>query len=212
MVKLENPYQYQISTLKLVIHVFILFILGYLCFTLHIFSFLYQYSIAMMILILIAFLFDRELVSSDRILKVDFMALRWIPLIVSAAAVFFILYFIIKTLAEITLIGDLFRRGSDISNTEYVLFMILVLPTVEETFFRGYLQYNLMHRIGIKAAYIVASLIYTTFFLFTKNIWIIFIFLILGFYMGYIFLRNKSTLVNITIHSLFMLLLFIYPS
>lgn len=166
----------------------------------------------MMILILIAFLFDRDLLSRDRILKVDFIALRWIPLIASAVAVFSILYIIIKTLENITLIEDLFRSGGNISDTEYVIFIILVLPIVEEIFFRGYLQFKLMHRLGTKAAYIVASIIYAIFFIFTKNIWILVIFLILGFYMGYIFLKNKSTLVNIAIHSLFMLLLFIYPS
>ena len=211
MVKLENPYK-SLSVLKLMIHVCILFLLGYLCFTLHIFSFLYQYAIAMMILILIASLLDRDLVSIGRILKVDFIALRWIPLIASAVAVFFILYLIIRTPEEITLIGDTFMRGGDISTTEYGIFMIFVLPIVEEVFFRGYLQYNLMHRIGTRAAYIVASFIYAIFFIFTKNIWILAIFLILGFYMGYIFLKNKSTLINIAIHSLFMLLLFIYPS
>jgi membrane protease YdiL (CAAX protease family) len=211
MVKLENPYEKQISLLQLSIHVCILFILGYLCFRLHIFSFLYQYSISMLILILTAYLFDRGLVSRDRVFKTDFITLRWVPLIISAAVVFFILYYITKTLKDITLIGDLFKKGGDISRIEFLVFMIFVIPTIDEIFFRGYLQYNLMNRIGIKAAYIVASLIYTLYFIFTQNIWTMLFFLILGFYMGYIFLKNKSIILNITLHALFMLLIFIYP-
>ncbi len=211
MVKLENPYEKRISLLQLAIHVCILLILGYLCFQLYIFSFLYQYSISMLILILTAYLFDRGLVSRDRVFKLDFITLKWIPLIIFTAVIFFMLYYITNTLRDITLIGDLFKKGGDISKAEFYIFMIFVIPTIDEIFFRGYLQYHLMNRIGIKAAYIVASLIYTLYFIFTQNIWIMLFFLILGLYMGYIFLKNKSIILNITLHALLMFLIFIYP-
>ena len=211
MVKLDNPYPKPKQIAPIIICTALLFGVGFFCFKLNIFSFIYQYAISILIVVLCASLFDRLLFSKNRLFYIAISLRKLLLMVVIVSALFFIIFFAVKIFIKGDLIYSLYKTGPGISNPEFFILMLVIIPLFEEIFFRGFLQFLIMEGFGAKFGYILTSLIYALFFIYTEDFRIVSIYFVLGLFFGYIYLLKRSVLLTTLLHSIFMLLLVIFP-
>jgi membrane protease YdiL (CAAX protease family) len=210
MVKLDNKYPVRGSTLAVIVPVCIMLLFEYFLFRIKIFSFIYQYSITLLILVLLACFYDRGLITRDRLLTFELSRVKWIIVFAPLALLFAVAYLPGRFFREIPVLNNLFRTGFSGSNGEFFLLMLIVIPVIEEIFFRGFLQFNLMGIMNAKAGYVTASIIYAGFFIFADSRWMMLVFLVVGLCQGLIYMLNRSILLNIVIHLLLVILMIVY--
>ncbi len=80
-----------------------------------------------------------------------------------------------------------------------VILVSIIVPISEEVFFRGFLINGLEKKFNIKYSLVISSIIFSVFHI---NIGSLFPTFILGFFLGYIYIKSKSIYPSIFIHSM----------
>ena len=209
MVKLDNPYAKQRPSWK----VFVPMLLVYpiLKWVIHYsyFSFLYQYSIALLILIIIAQYLDERLFTKDRIFSFDFPFERKI----------FYLFVMIIVLIPIRNIAVQFTPTPQLLNfyqgkiktLESVLIMVAIIAPCEELFFRGFAQYNLSFFFGKYGGVVIAALLYSITGIAAHSLYLAVLFFIIGIVIGLIYSRVQSLVQATLLHIITIIFMYLFP-
>ena len=90
-----------------------------------------------------------------------------------------------------------------------VLLIAVLIGPGEELFWRGFFQENAGARIGRRAGFVLASLLYTSVHLASGNIMLILAAAVCGVFWGWLYLRFRSPLLNVVSHTVWDLLVFV---
>jgi membrane protease YdiL (CAAX protease family) len=208
MVNLQNPYSIQKPPLKLFISVPFLYLAGYLLSKYTNIYFIYQFSISVLLSVVIAIFFDKDILSSDRFFSDKFLQLDMIFVLLTPVAAAGGLYLVSRHLAGYPLLHTVFSSGSKIPNPELFVMMTAVFVPVTEIFFRGFLQFNLMRLTGDIAGSVIAALIFGVFFMFAGVHWLTPVCIGLGLYSSFIYCKYRSVITNIIINVIIIILMF----
>ncbi len=209
MVKLDNPYAFYRPSWKVFIPMLLLYPL--LRWVIHYtyFSFLYQYSIALLILIIIAQHVDEKLFTRDRIFSFDFPFEKKI----------FYLFVMIIVLIPVRNIAIQFTSTpqllnfyqGNIKSLESILIMVAVIAPCEELFFRGFIQYNLSFFLGKYGGIIAAALLYSITGIAAHSLYLSVLFFIIGIIIGLIYSRVKSLVQAVLLHIITIIFMYLFP-
>lgn len=210
MVNLENTYPSPRPPLAKFTPLAIAYIAGYFCFRYEMFTFIYQYSLCIMVPALISYLYDRNLLTRKRIFEFKVPTKKRLILPASIAGFIFLMVLISKIILHKELLYQFYSAGSSIQPLELSILLLIIIAPFEEIFFRGYLQHNLQNLAGNTFGPIIASLLYAVFFAFTNSGWLFIVFLLKGLCLCYLYVKCNSVFINGLIHAFFMLLLVIF--
>ncbi len=211
MVRLDNPYAFNRPRPIHFSTIIILFVIAYLFKKFTIFIFAYQFTIPIMLVLLIGYIFDRSILSKNMFASGEFPApgriyFFIVPILLSALFVsvtkFFNLtphYYLLFSAQESMNRGELF-----------VLLIVIAIPATEIVF-RGHFQFLYSHLFGKKAALVASIITYVLFlFLFTNNVLVMSYATAMGILFSYISYRESSILPSIIAHEIIVLVLFIF--
>lgn len=209
MVKLDNPYAKHRPSWKVCIPMLLLYPLLKWVIHYSYFSFLYQYSIALLILIIIAQYLDERLFTKDRIFSFDFPFERKI----------FYLFVMIIVLIPIRNIAVQFTPTPQLLNfyqgniktLESVLIMVAIIAPCEELFFRGFAQYNLSFFFGKYGGVVIAALLYSITGIAAHSLYLAVLFFIIGIVIGLIYSRVQSLVQATLLHIITIIFMYLFP-
>lgn len=209
MVKLDNPYALHRPSWKVFIPMLLLYPLLKWVIHYSYFSFLYQYSIALLILIIIAQYVDERLFTKDRIFSFDFPFEKKI----------FYLFVMIIVLIPIRNIAVQFTAipqmlnfyQSTTKSLESMLIMVAVIAPCEELFFRGFAQYNLSFFFGKYGGIVIAALLYSITGIAAHSLYLAVLFFIIGIVIGLIYSRVKSLVQATLLHIITIIFMYLFP-
>jgi len=205
MTNLGNAYPAPRPPLAKFIPVLFLFAGGYFSFHHVYFSFIYQYALFVMLLILVTLFYDKNLLTSAR-LFVFASKRRELGFLAGGFAGLVIVLYLLARLKKVPLMYGFYRASSPLSGGEMLLVLLLIVIPFEEVFFRGYLQYHLSHLVGGKAGFACSSLLFGLFFVMAGGKWTFAVFLVAGFYFGYLYMRTSSVVFVAALRSFLVLL------
>lgn len=209
MVKLDNPYSQYRPTWKVFIPMVVMYPLLKVAMQYAYFSFLYQYSIALLLLIVIAQYCDKGLFTKERIFAFDLPFERKI----------FYLMVMVIILIPIRNIAIQFTQNPQTLHfyqgqmplLESMLVMMAIIAPCEELFFRGFVQYNLSFYFGKYGAIVIGALFYSLIGAAAHSLYLAVIFFLIGITIGYIYSRVKSLLQAVILHEITVIFMYIYP-
>lgn len=208
MVKLDNPYPAPKPPLIIFTPVILLYVAGYLCFRYALFAFPYQYALTVLALILVAFLFDRDLLTSERIFNIRYgFPKKRIIVLGVAGALMLLLWLSSAFLFKRPVLYDFYCGLKPLSTMEFGLLLVFVVAPFEEVFFRAYLQKHLGDLLGKAGGYAAASLLYGLFFLLCGGAAVALYLFITGLFFGFLYMRSSSVPINIVLRSALMIFL-----
>lgn len=203
MVKLENPYAFNRPRPSHYFTVVALFIFGYLIKKFSTFLFAYQFSLPVLLVLLMGYIMDRSILSKRMLVGGEFPDLGRIyyflsPLLLSAG------FIAITRLLHIPPHYFLhFSAQATVPRWELAVLLMLIAVPASEVVFRGYFQYLYAHLFGKKAALVASTITYVMFFLLlTKNIYVLGYAAVMGTLFSYISLRESSILPTIIAHEI----------
>ena len=205
MTNLGNAYPAPRPPLTKFVPVLFLFFGGYFCFHYPYFTFIYQYALFVLLLNLVTLLYDKNLLTAARLFTFQSRMREAGALAVVFGALVGVL-FLISSLKKTPLMYGFYRASSPLSGGELMLVLLLVVIPFEEVFFRGYLQYHLSHLVGGKAGFACSSLLFGLFFVMAGGKWTFAVFLVAGFYFGYLYMRTSSVVFVAALRSFLVLL------
>ncbi len=211
MVNLENPYPKPRPPMSVFIPLVIFGFMAWICLRHLYFSFIYQYGMAILLGVIIASLFDRELLTAGRIFESRFPYRKIFTVCGITIALFGVLLTVSRLAVHSRVLFDFYRSSSAVSSLEFFLVLVFLVTPFEEIFFRGYLQLNLMHLAGNLPGYIIASLLYGAAFIFSGSWILVLYFLLIGLYLGYLYYKFSSLLLVSLMRALLMGLMVIFP-
>ena len=209
MVKLDNPYARYRPSWKIFIPMLLLYPLLKWVIHYSYFSFLYQYSIALLILIIIAQYVDESLFTKDRIFSFDFPFEKKL----------FYLFVMIVVLIPIRNIAVQFTTTpqllnfyqGNIKSLESMLIMVAIIAPCEELFFRGFAQYNLSFLFGKYGGIVIAALLYSIIGITAHSLYLAVLFFIIGIVIGLIYSRVKSLIQATLLHIITIIFMYLFP-
>ncbi len=169
MVHLDNPYPALRPRPAAFIPLVLLYIAGYLCFSFHAFSFIYQYTLTIVFLVFSASFFDRELLSRARLFSLPGKRNPHLVFILLLAALVVFLYAEGKLLSRNLLVRDFYLRGTQGLRTEHIIVLLFIAVPFEEIFFKAYAQRNLMNLLGRIPGWVLCAFACGLFFLLSGN-------------------------------------------
>lgn len=175
------------------------------------FTYLYIYAISLLATILFSLLFDKNLLSSKRIITEDIFRLDVIKIFLTPLFFSLALYLVNKFLLKYPLIYILYSSNHRVHGPEFVVVYLLIILPITEILFRGFFQFNLSIMIGEKSGYILASLIQTMFFIFLGNYWLVAEYLIISLYLGFFYYKYRSIVINVLIQGILAVFMLIFP-
>ena len=184
----------------------LLFVLMFIFKQLGGFDFWYWMSTNLLVLLGIVFLIDRQNITA---LKQD-LAIRPLQKVLMgmiAAIALFIVFYIGNILIRLIFeaagqgIQNVYAFKQEASPWRIALLMLLVIGPGEELFWRGYLQRQLGYRMGDKAGFVMATILYTVVHIATGNMVLVLAALICGLFWGWLYMRYKSMIINIISHT-----------
>lgn len=209
MVKLDNPYAQYRPSWKVFIPMLLLYPLLKWVIHYSYFSFLYQYSIALLILIIISQYLDEKLFTKDRIFSFDFPFEKKIfYLFVMVVVLIPLRNIAIKFTSTPQLLN--FYQGN-IKSLESILIMIAIIAPCEELFFRGFAQYNLSFFFGKFGGIIVAALLYSIIGIASHSLYLAVLFFMIGIIIGLIYSRVQSLVQATLLHIITIIFMYLFP-
>ncbi len=208
MVKLDNPYPVPKPPLIIFIPVILLYLAGYLCFRYSLFAFPYQYALTVLTLILVSFLFDRDLLTSERIFNFKYSFHKKKIIVLGSAGVLILLLWVSSGfLFKRPVLYDFYCGTTPLSAVELGLLLVFVVGPFEEIFFRAYLQKHMGDLLGKAGGYAAASLLYGLFFLLYGGTAVALYFFVTGLFFGFLYMMSSSVPINIVLRSALMIFL-----
>ncbi|MCX7678170.1 MAG: CPBP family intramembrane metalloprotease [Spirochaetes bacterium] len=211
MVRLDNPYSFHRPQPVQYLFAIGLFLIAFIIKKYTTLPFLYQFTIPIMVTLLLAYISDNTVLSKKMILGGEFAELGRIY------------FFIVPAIAALALV--LFKKISNVrphfylqltSNgetplVEFVpLVMFFSIPSAEIVF-RGFFQYLWSHLFGKKAGCIITACSYSILFVvLSTNIFVIVYATIMGAILTYIAYRESSVLPSILAHEIFIIVSIIF--
>ena len=135
-----------------------------------------------------------------------------------SAAFLYIIFFLGNSLAPYFIAGAQGQVGGIYSlgegSSRYLVFLLLLLITGpgEEIFWRGFLQDQMMKRIGPLRGYLLATGVYAGVHVFSGNAILILAALMAGAFWGALYLWKRDLLIQITSHSFWSAFIFaVFP-
>lgn len=173
------------------------------------FSFLYQYSIALLTLTIIAQYVDERLFTKDRIFSLDIPFEKKI----------FYLFVMIVVLIPIRNIAVQFTTTTQLLNfyqgniksLESMLITVLIIAPCEELFFRGFAQYNLYFFFGKYGGMVIAALLYSIIGIAAQSLYLAVLFFSIGIVIGLIYSRVKSLVQATLLHVITIIFMYLFP-
>jgi membrane protease YdiL (CAAX protease family) len=211
MVNLENPYPEPRPPLSMFLPLPVIAVLGYMSMTCSFFTQIYQHSLAVILGVVTAALFDQELLTGGRIFKSSFPYRKIGAVAVSAGALFLVLFLASKFIFKTSVVYNFYRSVSSVSGVELLLVLAFVVAPFEELLFRGYLQLNLGRLAGYAPGFIAASILNGAFFIFSGSWLPVLYFLLIGLYCGYLYYKYSSVLLTSFVRALLMVLCVMIP-
>lgn len=205
MTNLGNAYPAPRPPLSKFVPVLFLFLGGYFSFHHAYFSFIYQYALFILLLTLVTLFYDKNLLTAGRLFTLP-VRMRETGVLAAVFGALVAALFFLAMLKKEPLMYGFYRASSPLSGGELMLVLLLVVIPFEEVFFRGYLQYHLSHLLGRTAGFVCASLLFGLFFVMAGGKWTLVVFLLAGFYFGYLYLRTSSVVLVAALRSLLVLL------
>ncbi|GAB6099113.1 type II CAAX endopeptidase family protein [Halanaerocella petrolearia] len=108
-----------------------------------------------------------------------------------------------------TSISAVYRHRQELSLPLISFLLLLVVGPAEEIFWRGFIQEELMQRIGLQKGYWVTTILYTLLHIGTGNLLLILAALVAGLFWGYIIMVTDNLMLVIISHALWDILVFI---
>ncbi|MCX8123833.1 MAG: CPBP family intramembrane metalloprotease [Spirochaetes bacterium] len=209
MVKLDNPYAQYRPSWKVFIPMLLLYPL--LKWVLHysFFSLLYQYSIALLLLIIISQYLDERLLTKDRIFSFDFPFEKKIFYLI----VMVITLIPIRNIAvHFTQVPQLlnFYQGN-VTSLESLLVLIAIISPCEELFFRGFVQYNLSFFLGKYGGIVASALLYSIIGIAAHSLYLALLLFTIGTIIGFIYSRVQSLVQATLLHVITIIFMYIFP-
>ncbi|MGQ9843050.1 MAG: lysostaphin resistance A-like protein, partial [Spirochaetota bacterium] len=209
MVKLDNPYAKYRPSWKVFIPMLLLYPLLKWVIHYSYFSFLYQYSIALLILTIIAQYVDERLFTKDRIFSF------YIPF----EKKIFYLFVMIVVLIPIRNIAVQFTTNTQLLNfyqgniksLESMIIMVAIIAPCEELFFRGFAQYNLSFFFGKYGGIVIAALLYSIPGMAAQSLYLAVLFFSIGIIIGLIYSRVKSLVQATLLHAIIIIFMYLFP-
>lgn len=209
MVKLDNPYARYRPSWKIFIPMLLLYPLLKWVIHYSYFSFLYQYSIALLILIIIAQYVDESLFTKDRIFSFDFpFEKKLFYLFVMIVVLIPIRNIAVQFTATPQLLN--FYQGN-IKSLESMLIMVAIIAPCEELFFRGFAQYNLSFFFGKFGGIVIAALLYSITGIAAHSLYLAVLYFIIGIVIGLIYSRVKSLVQATLLHIITIIFMYLFP-
>ncbi|MBP7582932.1 MAG: CPBP family intramembrane metalloprotease [Spirochaetes bacterium] len=211
MVQMDNQYAFLRPHARTLLIVPLLYLLGYFMARHSGFVFSYQYTIAVVASILASFMFDREIISSNRLLGKNFPDFNRISLFIYPVLLAAALILVSKYAARAPVYYLHFSSMDGMPRSELFVLMIVVAVPATEILFRGYLQHVMMHIFGSVSGSVLAGLTYAGFFLvLTRNIWLLLTAAAIAGLLSFLYYRHQSVVSTIIAHVILVLALFIF--
>ena len=157
-----------------------------------------------------AFILDRRTIAKRFAFKKSYL------LIAPASAALLYLIFYIGRLTACTIlpfaetqIAGIYSTKDQADTIFIGLMLLLWIGPGEEIFWRGFVQYRLIQRVGPIKAWIITSLIYTAVHIWSFNLLLIGASMICGLFWGYMFYRYKSIWPALISHALWDVIIFV---
>ncbi len=136
----------------------------------------------------------------------------------ASAAVLYFVFFIGNALAPYFVpgaqgqVGGIYSLGEGSSRALVFLLLLFVTGPGEEIFWRGFLQGQLMKRLGPTAGFLLATAVYAGVHVFSGNLILILAALVAGAFWGLLYLWKKDLLLQIVSHSIWSAFIFaVFP-
>ncbi len=208
MVRLDNPYPPPRPALVSFIPAVLLYIAGYLCFRYTVFALPYQYALTILVLILFAFLFDRDLLTSQRLFNVKYSFPKKRTIVLGAwGALTAVLWLASGFLFKRPVLSDFYGGSQTLPAVELGLILVCIVAPFEEIFFRAYLQHQLSDLLGRVGGYAAVSLLYGLFFLLCGGATVALYLFVTGLFFGFLYMGSSSAPINIALRSAMMIVL-----
>jgi membrane protease YdiL (CAAX protease family) len=211
MVNLENPYAFNRPRPSHYATIAILFIAAYLVRRIHSFAFIYEFTLPILMVLLIAYVLDRTVLSKKTLIGGEFPELGRIyffvfPILMAAA--FSVMPRIFKTAP---MYYAHFSSAGSAHRGELFVLMLLIYVPATEIIFRSYFQHLYSHLFGKHAGPVISAITYPLYFLlFTKNAFVIGYAAAMGALFSYISYRESSILPCIIAHTIIVIALFVF--
>jgi membrane protease YdiL (CAAX protease family) len=137
--------------------------------------------------------------------------------LISAAALYLI-FWIGKSVSAVMLpfagqqIGGIYDKGAGTSMWQIALLLFFITGPAEELYWRGYLQKNLMLRLGPWRGYLLATVIYAAVHIWSFNFMLVGAAFVAGAFWGGMYLHFKNLAPVIISHSVWSMVIFaVFP-
>ncbi len=206
----SNTYAFNRPRARTMLVVPALYLLGYLSARYSGFLYVYQYSICVLIGILIGFFFDKDIISRNRLYGSRPMPVERISVFVSPFVIAAVLYIGIVFIWKTSLFYPTFSSHAQVSSLELFPLVLLVVAPITEILFRGFIQFSLAHMMNAKAALIITSLVHAGFFYYSGHFVLIVVYLPIAMYLSYLYYKHESVLLTIVNHMIILFFMFIF--
>jgi uncharacterized protein len=136
----------------------------------------------------------------------------------ASAIVLYFLFFVGNALAPYFVpgaqgqVGGIYSLGDGSSRALVFLLLLFVTGPGEEIFWRGFLQDQLMKRLGPAGGFLLATAVYAGVHVFSGNLILILAALVAGAFWGLLYLWKRDLLIQIVSHSLWSAFIFaVFP-
>jgi len=209
MVNLGNPYDRARPSSLLAIP--ILYGAAYLVSRYTGFLFAYQYTLSILLTILMSYYFDRGMISRQRIVGGEFPHLGRISIFAYPALLAAALTTVPRLLSRQPVYYLHFSSMDTIPRTELFVLTAVVAVPATELLFRGFIQRVLMDIFGKIPGMILSVIVYGGFFLLLSgNMYLAVIALTTGTLFTYIYYIERSVIAPIISHEIIVLAMFIF--
>ena len=132
----------------------------------------------------------------------------------ASAAVLYGLFYAGDRLAPIILsgaqsqVGNIYSLGDGTNRFLIAMLLLFITGPGEEIFWRGFLQDELMRRLGPIPGYVVTTVVYAAVHVFSGNLMLILAALVAGAFWGLLYLWKRDLCLQITSHSVWSAVIF----
>ncbi len=209
MVDLGNPYDRARPSSLLTVPV--LFGAAYLVSRYTGFLFIYQYTLSILMTILLSYFTDREMISRRRIFGGEFSDIRNISIFLYPALLAAALTAVRHLFPRTPVLYRYFTSGGAVLRGELFVLMMVVAVPAAELLFRGVFQRIFMDLFGKVSGSIASAAAYGIFFfLLSGNALLASIAAAIGALLSYIYYRERTVIATIIGHEIIVLAMFIF--
>lgn len=211
MVRLDNPYSFNRPRPFQYFLIAGLFIIAYIIKKTTSFYFIYQFSLPIMLVLLMGYISDKSILSKKMLIGGEFPELGHIYFIIAPTIISALFVFITRLFNIEPHYFFQFSSQGVMHQGELFVLMALVFVPAAEIIFRGYFQFIYSHLFGKKAGIAASVITYLLFFLLlTNNVFVICYAAVMGVLLSYIAFRENSVLPAIIGHEIIILAMILF--